>query len=221
LIIDKTHDLFQLNATVFIPFNLLSFYLVNSKGKLAPRIIKESRKTESLVFPRNHRFFEAFNMKLKKIVPFGIVDHFTDRNKDLFSKKRFALSALEEFQPINLVHLEATLFVWVVSLALPVAAFVVEWIFKCITSIKDIFVFYTIFKHFINILENNPRISDENIQKALKGKSFKSCGKSKVKRNAKKEKQESLPMKEVKVVQQNNALESIDLLYDEIVALDD
>lgn len=151
-------------------FHLSSKYLKgvvsSSNGNILQRMFKTSilGTTHILVFPRNHRFFESFNRKIQQAVAVGFIDQFADDFKDITNKKRFLHLKLVEEKPMNLEHLEAALFIWMVSLVFPIAAFIAEWIFR----IKDFIVFHSTFAAYIKILENNTSKRDRKMQKAMK-----------------------------------------------------
>jgi hypothetical protein len=147
--------------------NNLKLLIANSSGKILKRIIKEDilDTPKTLVFPRNHRFFEAFNQKIERIVPSGIiVDHFNDDiYRNLINPKQFKHLYLDQETPMALEHLEAGFVVWLVSLVFPIIAFIGEWIAR----FMDFIVFRSVFTAYIKSLERNVRNRDRKLQKFL------------------------------------------------------
>jgi hypothetical protein len=138
-----------------------------SNGSIISRIIKESAlgTSETIIFPQNHRLFEDFDRKIQEMVTAGLVDYLRNDYKDLMSKKRFAVQNVET--AMSLEHLEAAFALWLVSLIFPVTAFICEWIFKCIETIKDFIVFKCVFVAYIKQLESETRTRDQKMQRIL------------------------------------------------------
>jgi hypothetical protein len=122
----------------------LSDYLGNSSGQILKRIITDTMfgSSKLLVMPHNHRFFEIFYEKTKQIIPYGLIDHFNKDTKDAFNPKRFAQPSIENFKPMTLEHLEAGFVVWIITLMVPIAVFIFEWI----VNLKPFIVFRCIKK---------------------------------------------------------------------------
>lgn len=146
--------------------NSLDSLMAQSGGEILKRIIKENvlGSTKMIVFPRNHHFYESFNKNIERLVTAGIINYFGDDYKDLISVKRFSHLKLSKVKPMNLKHLEAGFVVWLMSLIVPVAAFIVEWIIR----FKDFIVFRSVFTAFTKLKEENVRNRDRNIQTFMK-----------------------------------------------------
>lgn len=145
--------------------NILEFVVTKSKGKLLQRIIRESSlaATKTLIFYRNHRFYESFNEKIQQLVSAGIIDHLGGYDKDLVNPKRFAKLNLDQVQPMNLQHLEAGFVIWMISLMIPVTVFIFEWIIR----FKDFIVFRFIFVAYIKTLERDLQNRHLEVQKKI------------------------------------------------------
>jgi hypothetical protein len=153
---NSIHD-YRFKGVFYLLPDHLSDYIKNSSGQILIRIIEDAifGSSKLLVMPHNHRFFASFHEKTEQIVPYGLIDHFYRETKDSFNQKGFAPSSLENFKPMSLEHLEAGFVVWAVTLMLPIAAFIFEWIFKCIVNLKCYFVFRTIFLVYLGKLKDD------------------------------------------------------------------
>lgn len=165
---NSIHD-FRFKGVFYLLPNYLSDYILGSSGEVLKRIIKETTigSSKLLVMPHNHRFFEIFNEKIEQTIPYGLIDHFSKDNKDLFNQKGFAPSKLENFKPMNLEHLEAGFVVWMITLMFSISIFVSEWIVKLIVNLKCFIVFRYIFSNYLGKLEDDSRTRDQTIQKNL------------------------------------------------------
>jgi hypothetical protein len=137
----------------------LDEFIKHLGGKLLPRIFEESgfEPRQLFVLRHNHRFLEAFKIKIEQILPAGIIDHYADEYRDLIKKKRF--TKLSEAQAMALEHLEAAYMIWLLSLIVPTAAFIGEWILK----LKDFVVFLYVFVH-----QNSRKQSKKSRQRIAK-----------------------------------------------------
>jgi hypothetical protein len=165
---NSIHD-FHFKGVFYLLSDYLSHYIMNSKGQILQRIIKVTMIGSSKVFvlPHNHRFFEIFNKKTEQMITAGLINHFNRESKHSFNQKGFAPSSLENFKPMTLEHLEAGFVVWIVTLMFPIAAFVFEWIVKCIVDMKIFIVFRCVFLAYLRNLEDNIRIRDQVMEKSL------------------------------------------------------
>lgn len=132
--------------------NDLDHFIKESKGKLLGRIIKGTSPTAKfMVFPRNHRFYESFNKEIQQLLPTGIINHLAGNLGNEINSRKFANLTLENVQPMSLKHLEAAFVIWLVSLLFPIAAFIVEWIFR----LRDFIVFKITFEAYIRASKCN------------------------------------------------------------------
>lgn len=144
----------------------LKKYLKWSKNKLMERIMehKVSGSTKKLVFPRHHRFFDAFNRKIDQLVTAGIVEHLAKSfEHEIIPKSLFKIKR-ENYQAMSLAHLEAGFVVWLVSLLFPTTAFIIEWIM----TLKEFIVFKCCYKLYMKIVLKNIRKRDRKMQKILR-----------------------------------------------------
>jgi hypothetical protein len=137
LLFKNIHD-HRSKKVFYLTTENLEHYMKILEGQVLDRMIEDVNFgiLKVLPFPRNHRLFESFNKKVEQIKPAGIINHFRKDENELLNKKRFENSNLENARPMNLQHLEAGFAVWLITISLSIAAFVAEWICKCIFNLK-------------------------------------------------------------------------------------
>lgn len=152
-------------GVIHLPSSDLARLVFESRGKLLPRIIKYNLEkiVKGLAFPRNHRFFEVFNKRVKQMIAGGIVDQLSDEFKDLTGKKKIT-SNLEAAEPMTLEHLQAGFVVWLISLIFPIAVFIIEWIIR----FAECIVFELVFESYTRSFEINVKNRDKKIIKIVK-----------------------------------------------------
>lgn len=161
---NSIHD-YTFTGVFHLLSNFLDDYIEESDGNILERVIKDDNLgiSNSFVLPPNHRFYAIFSKTLEKLMPTGIINHYSNENNDLLSKKRFESDYLEFVKPMSMDHLESGFIVWMITLCLPIVAY----IFECIASFKDYLIFKCIFMTYIESLERNPRQRSKTLQKAL------------------------------------------------------
>jgi hypothetical protein len=134
---NSIHD-FRFKGVFYLLSDHLSDYIMKSSGQILKRMIKDAMigSSKLLVMPHNHRFFDIFNEKIEETIPYGLIDHFSKDDKDSFNQKGFAPSSIENFKPMTLEHLEAGFVVWIITVMVPIAAFVFEWVVKFKVNLK-------------------------------------------------------------------------------------
>lgn len=144
----------------------LDYFIKESKGKLLPRIIKESSPTTAkfIVFPRNHRFFQSFDKKIQQIVAAGIINHLGNDYKESINPKHYSHLTLEEVEPLSMEHLKAGFVVWLIALIFPIVAFIFERIFTFGVTI----IFDQTFETYIETIGTNVRKRNRKMQKSLR-----------------------------------------------------
>lgn len=108
-------------------------FIWKTKGKFANRILKDRLLLETcgMQFPRNHRFFTAFDRKLQQLFTAGLVDYninsIISNFRDL---KRYAHLYPDEPQVLTLEHLEAGFVIWLISVLSAAIVFFLQWLKK-------------------------------------------------------------------------------------------
>jgi hypothetical protein len=120
-------------------------YAEESRGEFNKRIIKEPlhQSLQGFDFPRNHKFFENFDKKLKQLFEAGIIQHYRESLTELANPKRYEKPIkihkeyLETTWKKNFVDgpkvltwndLEFGFKLWLWSLLIPIIVFIFEWI---------------------------------------------------------------------------------------------
>lgn len=198
--------------------NYLKLIVDQSKGEILQRVIRGSFSgaTTSFVIPCHHRFFESFDKKTQQAVAAGIIDHFADDFKDLTNKKRFSHLKLVEEVPMSLEHLEAAFWVWLVSLVIPTAAFIAEWIFK-LMDLKEFFLFRFIFTTYIKVLENNDDTKKKKTFEKVQNLKNKTKKKYEMKKHKSSEERKNKQTNEAKNYKEDQLQDTFESIYNELV----
>jgi hypothetical protein len=161
---NSIHD-YTFTGVFHLLSNFLDDYIEESDGNILERMIRTDDLgiSNSFVLPPNHRFYAAFSQSLEQLMPTGIINHYSNENKDLLNKKRFESDYLEFVKPMSMDHLESGFIVWLLTLGLPIVAY----IFELVATFKDYLIFKCIFMTYIESLERNPRTRSRTLQKAL------------------------------------------------------
>lgn len=108
----------------------------------AQRYLKERLNVEvqGMVFPRNWKAIESFEIKLKQLYNGGLIDHY----KQLLYTKHFTFSRGDGPERLTLEHLEAGFVTWIAAVCIAIIAFMFEWA----VNLKEPFIFFNILRAY-------------------------------------------------------------------------
>lgn len=144
---------------ILIPGNVQYFFLLRTDGRIQERYLNHQLWIEAynLMFPRNHKFYEAFDEKFQQLWTSGIIEFYSTDYKKFSSKKYYKkfrhLYVTDGPQVLTLKHLEAGFVICLVAIFFAFIAFVIEWA----VIVRDFLVFTNIFETFIAIQNNRSK----------------------------------------------------------------
>lgn len=100
-----------------------------------------------MFFPRNHQFYDTFDKKLKQLFTAGLIIHYESDHFKCLNEKRYKHLHPEGPKVLTFDNLKAGFVIWLVSICLAIAAFVIE----CIIWMKDFLALKFILEAFYKI----------------------------------------------------------------------
>lgn len=135
---------------IVYPGNAKYYGLLKTLGRLRERYLDQPSWIDpySLAFPRNHKFYEAFDEKIHQLWTYGLIERYLSAYQKFGDKKFYKkfrhLYLTDGPQVLTMKHLEAGFVICLIAVAFSLLAFAMEWSVK----LRDFLVFTNIFATF-------------------------------------------------------------------------
>ena len=117
-------------------------------------------------FPKNSKFYEIFDKKFQQLFQSGIIDYYASEWFQYSNVKRYEHLHYDEPQVLTIDDLEACMLVWLISIAIAAAVFVLEWVVNIFGYfvVRSVFAaFYDIQREVISFDKNMKIFSTKNL----------------------------------------------------------
>jgi hypothetical protein len=132
---------------IFVKTRHLYQIVIKSRGQFYKRILTEPIQNQfcAVDFERNHKFYENFSHKIQQLFEAGITDMYKKKHERFYNSKYYEKPQLthkkylettwrksfnDEPKVLTMKDLEFGFVIWLLSLILPVVAFIFEWLIK-------------------------------------------------------------------------------------------
>lgn len=125
----------------------LDIYMTESRYEIFKTVLEAPIVSDlhGIEFPRNHKLFHIFDVKLQQLLESGWIDAITTNpDPTLLAAER---KDRKVPQVLTMKHLEAGFVVWMISITFGIFAFISEWML----SIKDSLIFTNVFLAYLKL----------------------------------------------------------------------